>query len=170
MCKALPRPFEGKSPYAYQFGAGVRQPCEAHAGVVRQNAETTVHITQQFVRYAAVGAIGTLVHYGVLVVLVQSQAAGALIASTIGFGAGALVNYLLNYYLTFRSRERHHEALAKFMTVALLGLAVNAAVMALLAGALGLHYLLAQLVATAVVLAAGFLANRWWTFGRHSGA
>jgi len=127
-----------------------------------------VHIPQQFARYAAVGAVGTLVHYAVLVALVQPRAADPVVASTIGFGGGAVVNYLLNYYLTFRSRAPHREALAKFMTVALLGLAVNGAVMALLAGALALHYLVAQVVATGVVLASGFLANRWWTF-RHRG-
>ena len=62
-------------------------------------------ISKQFVRYAGVGAIGTLAHYGVLIALVQSRATGPLVASTLGFAVGAAVNYLLNYHVTFRSPQ-----------------------------------------------------------------
>ena len=33
---------------------------------------------------------------------------------------------------------------------------------------LGWHYLLAQALATGVVLVVGFALNRWWTFSPHS--
>jgi len=42
---------------------------------------------------------------------------------------------------------------------AVLGMSVVAAGVAL-----GLHYLLAQAVATVSVLLLGFVVNRWWTF------
>lgn len=121
-------------------------------------------IVRQFTWYAAMGAIGTLAQYGVLIGLVELGRANALTASTLGFSVGALVNYLLNYRYTFRSRRSHHEALTKFMTVALLGLALNFLIMGFATRIADLNYLLAQVIATGAVLATTFFANRSWTF------
>ncbi len=118
----------------------------------------------QFLRYAAAGAAGTAAHYLVLVVLVQAAAVGAVVASTLGAIAGALVNYRLNHRYTFDSDKPHAHALPRFALVALAGIAVNATVLALMLAYVTSHYLLAQLVATAVVLLAGFAINRAWTF------
>ncbi len=117
----------------------------------------------QFLRYASAGAVGTLVQYALLVLLVQSRAAGAVTASTLGAIAGALVNYALNHRFTFASERTHAQALPRFAAVAALGLALNALVVALLVHA-DVHYLAAQVAATGVVLVAGYLANRAWTF------
>ena len=85
-------------------------------------------------------------------------------ASTLGFVIGALVNYWLNYRLTFRSTRKHHQALPRFMTVAGCGCLLNGALMAMLLSRISVHYLLAQVVVTGLVLLWNFLANRFWTF------
>jgi putative flippase GtrA len=54
--------------------------------------------------------------------------------------------------------------MAKFGLLAGTGLLLNAAIMRLMVGA-GVHYLLAQLCATAVVLFWNFIGNSLWTFG-----
>ena len=118
---------------------------------------------RQFLRYATAGAVGTLVQYATLVLLVQTQSAGAVVASTLGAIAGALVNYTLNHRFTFASRRPHGQALPRFAAVAVAGIALNALVVAMLVNA-GAHYLVAQVAATAAVLLAGYLANRAWTF------
>jgi putative flippase GtrA len=119
---------------------------------------------RQFIRYSLVGAVGTAVQYAILVWLVQSATTSALTASTAGAIAGALVNYYLNRRWTFGSSRAHEQALPRFAAIALAGIGLNAIVMAGMFTYLGAHYLLAQVVATGVVLAAGFLANRKWTF------
>jgi putative flippase GtrA len=43
-------------------------------------------------------------------------------------------------------------------------MAVNAALLAALVEGLGIHYLVAQIIATLAVLGVTFLANRTWTF------
>jgi putative flippase GtrA len=118
---------------------------------------------RQFLRYATAGAVGTLVQYATLVLLVQTQSAGAVVASTLGAIAGALVNYTLNHRFTFASGRPHGQALPRFAAVAVAGIALNALVVAMLVNA-GAHYLVAQVAATAAVLLAGYLANRAWTF------
>ncbi|HEX7273768.1 MAG TPA: GtrA family protein [Casimicrobiaceae bacterium] len=118
----------------------------------------------QFTKYAAAGAAGTAVQYALLFLLVESGVMSAVPASTCGAAAGAIVNYMLNYRYTFRSRRPHTEASLKYLLVSLAGIALNAAVVALGTSVLGLHYLVAQVVATGIVLVIAFATNRAWTF------
>lgn len=126
-------------------------------------------VVKRFLRFAGVGVFGTIAHYLVLVLLVEGMALTPLLASSIGFTVGALVNYMLNYRFTFRSKRRHREALPRFYLVAVAGFVINGLVMLILAEKLALQYLLAQVLATGIVLIWGFTANSLWTFGRHTG-
>jgi putative flippase GtrA len=56
------------------------------------------------------------------------------------------------------------ETAGKFATIAALGLALNAAIMAAGTIGLGLHYLLVQVAATAIVLLWNFSGNYLWSF------
>jgi putative flippase GtrA len=114
--------------------------------------------------FAGVGAIGTAAQYSVLIALVRLARTDAVLASTAGFVVGACVNYTLNYLFTFNSSKRHSEALPKFFTVALLGMGINAAIMASLVHQVGMHYLLAQIVATGLVLVWNFAGSKLWVF------
>lgn len=121
-------------------------------------------LTSRFVRYVVVGALGTVVHYSVLVGAVEFVGVEPTRATVAGAIAGAIVNYLLNYHLTFSSEAPHVRTIPKFAAVAALGVALNAFGMHLLRERAGLHYLVAQLISTFAVLLLGFLANREWTF------
>ncbi|MBI5616908.1 MAG: GtrA family protein [Gammaproteobacteria bacterium] len=123
-------------------------------------------VARQFMTFAACGAVGTLAQYAVLVALVSGFGVGSVRASSAGFVLGAVINYALNYRYTFASSGPHLATGTKFMIVALLGLGLNAAIMAGLTHGIALHYFASQLLATAVVLGWNFLANRIWTFKR----
>ncbi len=118
----------------------------------------------QFFRYAGAGAIGTGFHYAVLIALVQFAHVGAVVASTAGAVAGATLNYALNHRFTFASRRAHGRAMPRYALVAITGIALNAIVVAAVLALAGPHYLVAQVIATFAVLAAGYVANRAWTF------
>jgi putative flippase GtrA len=81
-----------------------------------------------------------------------------------GFSGGAMVNYFLNYYVTFKSTKSHHEAMIKFSIVAVIGLILNTLMMALAIEVFALYYLLAQVISTGLVLFWNFIGNRLWTF------
>ena len=118
----------------------------------------------QFLVFTGVGAIGTSGHYTVLILLVQFMHMDPVLATSIGFVVGALINYVLNYRITFNSSKRHREALAKFFVVAGLGAVVNGVIMSVGVVVLDVHYLMIQLFATGVVLVLNFIANKYWTF------
>ena len=116
-----------------------------------------------FLRFSSVGAIGTTAHYLLLILLVEIFASDAVLASSAGALLGASINYALNYRFTFRSNKDHMETLPKFALVVLMGFAINAAVVYVIVS-LSISYLVAQVVATGVVLVWGFFANYLWTF------
>ena len=121
-------------------------------------------ISQQFVRFALVGAGGTTGHYIVLLTLVELGIAAPVLASTIGFMTGAVINYFLNHKYTFKSTVRHRWGLPKFLAIASVGMMLNTSIMAWLRTQFDLQYVLAQIVATLAVLVWAFVGNRAWTF------
>lgn len=121
-------------------------------------------IIEQFVRFAGVGVIGTAAHYSVLTLLASVLGVHPVSASALGFIVGAIVNYWLNRKLTFASTIRQIDGLFKFLVVASIGLLLNTAIVAVLIDHAGLHYLVAQIIATGLVLGWNFVGNRYWTF------
>jgi putative flippase GtrA len=118
---------------------------------------------QSFLRYTAVGALATAVHYLMLVVGVEAAGIPAYLASGLGAVVGAQVAYLGNRRYTFAHRGAIAESWLKFQGTAALGALLGMAIVA--AGVrIGVHYLLAQVVATATTLALTFLINRFWSF------
>lgn len=125
-------------------------------------------LLERLVRFGLVGGLATGVQYAILVALVRWIGLWPPAASAVGFVVSAVGNYLLNYHFTFRSRERHAPAAAKFLILAGVGLALNAALMAVLVD-MGWHYLVAQLCVTAVVFLWNFIGNSLWTFRVYTG-
>jgi putative flippase GtrA len=119
---------------------------------------------RHFLLYAALGAVGTLVQYAVLVALVQGTGAQPVLASTLGFLIGGVVNYTLARTIAFRSSRPHHEAATKFFLVAGVGLCLTALLMTGFIAGLGLPYLLAQVLTTGLVLFWHYAGNTLWTF------
>lgn len=119
---------------------------------------------ERFLSFAGIGAVATAIHYVILVVAVQLAHIEPVLASTLGFSIAALVNYSLNRRYTFRSKKAHADAMPKFFAVALIGLALNAVLLAAGTELLGLNYLLAQILVTAVVLFWNYSVNAVWTF------
>jgi putative flippase GtrA len=123
-----------------------------------------VKTTQQFFLFAGMGAIGTVGHYAVLIFLVHLIQADPVFATSIGFVVGAVINYVLNYRITFNSDKRHREALTKFLIVACLGGIINAAIMTAGMMLFDMYYLVIQVIATCIVLLLNFIANKYWAF------
>jgi len=119
---------------------------------------------RRFVLYAAVGASGTAVQYAILLLLVNVSGIPAPIASTIGAIGGAIVNYLLNFHLTFSRSSNHRAAAPKFFATSALGVALNYLLMSAQTKMLDINYLIAQLVSTATVLCVTYIVNASWSF------
>jgi putative flippase GtrA len=123
----------------------------------------------RFCKFSLVGACATAIHYILLMAVVELAHLRVVFASTIGFVVAATVSYALNRRFTFESNAKHAVALPKFLTVAILGAAMNAAVVGWFEAHTSIHYLLAQVCATLAVLLWNFTVNALWTFRREPG-
>lgn len=121
-------------------------------------------VLRQFVTFAGVGAIATALHYMVLVTCASGFALDPVLSATLGYLAGAVISYWINYTVTFRSTRRHRDAIVRFGAVAVVGLIINTATVNFGISELSLHYFLAQVLATLIVLIWNFIANKIWTF------
>lgn len=123
-------------------------------------------LKREFSSFIIVGVVATAFHYLVLIVLVEGVGVSAVPASAFGAFIGAIISYVLNRQLTFRSKRKHTIAAPRFFTVAAISLITNTALMAALTGPLGLDYLIAQIITTALLIILTYGANKLWTFGR----
>lgn len=117
----------------------------------------------RFKRFVLVGTFATCVQYLLLYLQVHWAGINPVLASSLGFLVGAVVNYLFNYHYTFRSNHRHGPSILKFMVVASIGLALNTTIMQAMVTN-GWHYFIAQMLATVIVLLWNFTGNTIWTF------
>lgn len=129
-----------------------------------KNAKSEVNFLGQFIRFAGIGGVCTALQYLILILLVKLFDVYPVTASTIGYIISALLNYQLNRVYTFLSDAGHSYALPRFFAIAFAGLLLNAAVLGCMHSFLGMHYILSQIVATAITLIWNFIANRTWTF------
>ena len=118
---------------------------------------------QHFIRYSAVGAVATALHYALLVLCVELFGWPAWLASGFGAVVGAQLAYVGNRWFTFAHRGDVSASWPRFQATALMGALLGMAVVAL-AVRLGLHYVLAQMLATGLSLVLTFGINRVWTF------
>jgi putative flippase GtrA len=128
-------------------------------------AEPSQDIPRQIAAFAGVGFVAAVVHYGLLIALVEFVGWRAVPATLVGYVGGGLVSYWLNRRLTYRSVRPHEEAGWRFATVAAVGFGITYGVMHLLVERLALPYLPAQIATTLVVLVWSFLAHKYWSFG-----
>lgn len=123
-------------------------------------------------RFAAVGALGTLVDASLFALLHLALGLAALPANVVSYGAGIINNYALHRRWTFAAGARQPALpqFARFAAVSLSALALNTLAIALLDPALGallpgaLAALAAKACATVVGMGWNFVINHVWTF------
>jgi putative flippase GtrA len=126
----------------------------------------------RFARFLTVGALGTLLDFGLLSLL-KAFGFPTLLANSLSFSAGVANNFTFNRLWTFadakQSDWRRH--LMQFLLVSLVGLTLNNAILLLLEAPLGqllgqpdYGYLPAKVISAGVVVFWNYFANCYWTF------
>ena len=115
-------------------------------------------------RFGLVGAISMPSHYGTLILLVEIGGVDPVLSTLAGSAVGLVINYSLNRRFTFRSKKPNRHAGPIFLTVATATGILNAALVYLGTGPLGIHYLPVQILTTLLVFLANFASHSAWTF------
>jgi putative flippase GtrA len=124
---------------------------------------TPTHDTSvQFIRSLVVSVIALIFDFGTLVILKEKFGVQYLLAATISFCIGVVVNYVLSVKWVFANRKftNKHAEFTIFFVICAVGLALNLLIIAALVQLMRLDYRLAKAVATVVVFFWNFIARK----------
>lgn len=116
-----------------------------------------------FTKFASIGGLATLFQYGLMILFIEYWNIDAVITSAGSYAISAFFNYLANYYWTFNSDARHLQTLPRFILVSSLVLILNTLLFSVFFNA-GLHYLIAQVMATVITLFVNFVIHKFWIY------
>lgn len=119
---------------------------------------------KKIVLFGSVGALASLAHYATATILLSVVKANLYIANVFGFFLAIPISYCGHYYLSFQSRKGHAVALARFVFVAIIGLAINNLALSCITLAVGRESHLSLLSAIAIAATAVYLLSRNWVF------
>lgn len=114
-------------------------------------------------RFILSGGSATALHFTVMGLLIYWEV-DPLWATSTGAVAGALFNYILQYYYTFRSDRQHSHSILAYLFAAVLAWLTNLAVFALLHNMLGAGIIIAQLGATLIVTIQNYVVYKKLVF------
>ncbi len=123
---------------------------------------------KQAAKYYAVGASGVLVNLGLLFYLTEYVGLWYFLSYTLAISASISSNFILNKFWTFGdsiNSQRTMVLYVKFVSVSLLGMAIQLGTVYLLVESLSVYYMLAAIVSITIAGAINFIINRRWTFG-----
>jgi putative flippase GtrA len=124
-----------------------------------------MRLSLQFSAFALVGVVAAVVHYGVLIGLVQIVGWRAVPAALAGYVCGGIVSYLLNRAHVFATERTNVEAGWRFALVAAVGFGLTWVFMHVFVDRFAMPYLVAQIVTTLIVMLWSFVAHKFWSFG-----
>jgi len=119
----------------------------------------------KFSKFALVGSSGVLVNTGVLFLLYRYAHLPLIVASALAVETAIVNNYLWNDRWTFGENNTSLMRFARFNLVSLGGLIITTVVLYLLVTFLGMHYLVANLLAIGLATAWNFGLSMYWTWG-----
>lgn len=122
----------------------------------------------QFLRYFFSGGSAFVVYFLLLLLLTEWFYQHHLVSLVIAYMISIFVNFFLSRFFVFSRRDGHmgHQ-LGKFFGVAVFGMLLQYLVVSFLTS-VQVHYLMANIVASAVVYVVSFSLNRSITFRAHS--
>jgi putative flippase GtrA len=127
---------------------------------------TTSSVLGQFGRYLIVGGVAFLVDFTFLYLLTEAAGLHYLISAAVAFLLGLVTNYALSRVWVFNRRTVENVALEFFIfaVIGIVGLALNEGVIWFGAEEIHLHYLIAKIISTGIVLVWNFGARKMILF------
>lgn len=117
-------------------------------------------------KYVLAGSLAFACDIGVLYVCTELFGVHYLVSNIFGYAAGLGVSWYLNvkWVFTYRRYQRVALEFTIFNIIIVIGLGLSEGLMYLLAGMLGLYYLYAKILASAVVFLFNYTAKKFILF------
>ncbi|WP_167850996.1 MULTISPECIES: GtrA family protein [Tabrizicola] len=120
----------------------------------------------QLVRFGGVGALATLAHVMVALVVQAALSVTPQQANLAGFAAAIVLSYAGHARVTFGAPVKSGSQLVRFLVLSLLGLGASSLTVHVTTDLLGWGFLPALAAVAVVVPTLSYLAMRFWVFAR----
>ncbi len=117
----------------------------------------------KIVRFLIAGGTATIVNLGILFILTDLAGVWYLISSAIAFSLSFVVSFTMQKYWAFRNKdvEKVRSQLPMHLSLALFNLFIDIVLVYAFVEYFGMWYILAQIVAAAIIAIESFFAFRW---------
>ena len=115
----------------------------------------------QIIKFGIVGAVATIVDFGILIVLKELLSIDVLIASAISFCVSVSANYILSMAFVFQSKNQSKiKEFIIFVLLSIGGLGLNQLILWVGVQFTSVYYLIVKLFAIVIVLVYNFITRK----------
>lgn len=116
----------------------------------------------QILKFGVVGGIAFVIDYSIMVLLTEAFEINYLISSAIAFACSVIFNYILSIKWVFLANHDHKKSteLIVFIVLSVIGLGINELIMYVAVDLLSIHYMLAKIGATVIVMIYNFITRK----------
>jgi putative flippase GtrA len=119
----------------------------------------------QLIRFGITGAMATLVHFSMVVLLVETEHLPPLTANIFGFISGFFVSFSGHRFWTFAATSRSVRAsLPRFFLIAAFNFAGNQSLYYILLEKLHMNYTIALIIVLGLMAVITYCLSKWWAF------
>ena len=120
------------------------------------------------IKFSIVGVSNTLLNF-VIFILLNNIGINYILASIIEYSISIINSYFWNSRLVFKYDNKNKKSiLIKFIILNLIGLSINAVLMATLVGVLAIKKIVAMFIVSLLVMCINYILNKIWVFKKES--
>ena len=116
-------------------------------------------------RFLVLGGACFLLEYFLLYTLTGDGGLDPLVSAPIAFTVSLVVNYILCVYVVFHAEKQTGLQMALFVLTSLMGLGINQLVMWFFIDIMGIWYMFAKVIASAIVMIWNYFTKRYVLHG-----
>jgi dolichol-phosphate mannosyltransferase len=123
-------------------------------------------VASQFIRFAFVGLIGTLINISILYILTEYLSIFYVLSALVAFVVAMTTNFIFDKIWAFRENiyDRIIKEYVNFSIVSLSALLINIFFLYIFTEFLNMYYIISQVIAIGISLIINFIGNKIWTF------
>ena len=122
-----------------------------------------------FIRYCLIGSVSAGIDFSILIMSIEIIGFPLLAANTLSFSVAAFNSFYLNRRITFQNTYPDvFRQFVLFIACALIGVAINNAVLFLMARIIGIWYVFGKIIATGAALVWNYSINKRIIFAKQN--
>lgn len=121
-----------------------------------------IELLKQLIKFGIVGAVSTLLDYGLMVLFTEIFGIYYLLSSTLSYMISLVFNYFASMKYVFRGKEDGNKLkeFVIFTVLCLMGMGINQLILWLIVENLGVDYRISKILATGVVMVWNFVTRK----------